>query len=68
MWRERAHLANDPLMHALKTVMRARYNTKLYVQDFIHNGVDDVEIEMRSLVSAVQHSTSSSRIPYVDMN
>ena len=68
MWSERAHLADDPLMHALRTVMGARYNTKHYVQDLIHNDVDDVEIEMRSLVSAVQHSTSSRRITYVDMN
>lgn len=48
--RERLHLDDDPLTHALKTVMGARYNTKRYVQDLIHNDIDDVESEMRSTV------------------
>ena len=57
MWRERSHLDDDPFTHALKIVMRARYNTKRYLQGLIYNDIDDVESEMRSQVLTMQHST-----------
>ncbi len=44
VWSERSQLIDDPLMLALRTVMRAQYNTKQFIQDLLLDNVDDVEV------------------------
>ena len=68
VWRERSQLDDDPLIMALRTVMAARYNTKYYIQDMIHNDVDDVDIGMRDLNHSLRRSVSSRRTTYLEIN
>ena len=68
VWRERCDLNDDPLILALKTVMEARYNTKDYVHDLIHNDQDDVDISIRDLKHSLQQSVSSRRTTYLEIN
>lgn len=59
---------DDPLIMALKTVMAARYNTKDYVYDLIHNDLDDINIGMRELKQNLQQVASSRRKTYLEIN
>ena len=68
MWRERSHLDDDPLMLALKIVMDARYNTRHYINEFIQNNVDDIDVGMRELENILRDSASSRRITYREIN
>ncbi len=68
VWIERSQMDDDPLIMALKTVMAARYNTKDYVYDLIHNDLDDINIGMRELKQNLQQVASSRRKTYLEIN
>ena len=68
IWRERAQFNDDPLILALRTAMGARYNTKDYVQGLINMDVNDVDIAMTELRHKMQHTTSSRRKTYLEIN
>lgn len=67
VWRERSQLDDQAIDTGPENSLGARYNTKNYIQDLIHNDVDDVEFGMRNLMHKMRHATSSRRTTYLEI-
>ena len=68
IWSERSGMLGDPLVHAINITLSQRTSTARYLNDLLHNDVDDIELAMRDIKDNISASPSSRLSFYKEIN